>query len=189
MPPTTPAAATATRGRAPTGARCSSSPTVAAASTSGRRLRVQPYWRDVFVLCSQATPREYLELLDGRAWGTSSPATSTSTWRAALAHLGERFGAGTVRVDAGGTLNGALLRAGLVDEISLLVSSGPRRRHEPEVVLRAPDLESADGLIPLRLIGVETLRDDHVWLRYEIVKSRSAAHNEDELFRVGHVSR
>jgi 2,5-diamino-6-(ribosylamino)-4(3H)-pyrimidinone 5'-phosphate reductase len=40
---------------------------------------------------------------------------------AVLAMLAEREGAGVVRVDSGGALTGALLDAGLVDELSLLV--------------------------------------------------------------------
>lgn len=133
-------------------------------------LRAQPYWRDVFVLCSQATPREHLERLDEQGVGYFVAGDDHVDLGAALAHLGKRFGAGTVRVDAGGRLNGALLRAGLVDEISLLVSPVLVGGTSPRSFFRAPDLESADGLIPLRLTGVETLRDDHVWLRYEIAR-------------------
>jgi len=40
---------------------------------------------------------------------------------AMLLTLRERFGARVVRVDSGGALNGALLVAGLVDEVSLLI--------------------------------------------------------------------
>lgn len=43
--------------------------------------------------------------------------------RAALEELADRYGVRTVRMDSGGTLNAALLRAGLVDELSVLVSS------------------------------------------------------------------
>ncbi|MDR7385020.1 dihydrofolate reductase family protein [Promicromonospora iranensis] len=80
---------------------------------------------------------------------------------AALDALGER-GAKVVRVDSGGALTGAMLRAGLVDEISLLVH---------------PCLaEAADGHLwfgthqppasALRLMGAETFDDAVVWLRY-----------------------
>jgi 2,5-diamino-6-(ribosylamino)-4(3H)-pyrimidinone 5'-phosphate reductase len=80
----------------------------------------------------------------------------------ALGMLADREGARVVRVDSGGTLTGALLRADLVDEISLLVhpclaSSGDRRWHGPDP---APPL-------PLEPLAGEQL-DDLVWLRYRV---------------------
>jgi 2,5-diamino-6-(ribosylamino)-4(3H)-pyrimidinone 5'-phosphate reductase len=80
--------------------------------------------------------------------------------RAELAALGER-GARVVRVDSGGALSGALLREGLVDEISLLVHpclAGSGRRwygSTPPVPL------------PLRWLGTEPVGDGLVWMRYE----------------------
>ncbi|WP_125778038.1 dihydrofolate reductase family protein [Antribacter gilvus] len=80
---------------------------------------------------------------------------------AAIGALGER-GARVVRVDSGGSLTGALLHAGLVDEISLLVHpcladpGGGRRWYGTE-----PPPPSA-----LRLTGAEAFDDGAVWLRY-----------------------
>jgi hypothetical protein len=34
----------------------------------------------------------------------------------------------------------------------------------------APDLASPEGVIPLRLIQVENVKGDTVWLRYEVLK-------------------
>ena len=39
----------------------------------------------------------------------------------------------------------------------------------PRSIFVAPDLTSPDGVIPLKLIHVETLQDNIVWLRYEVV--------------------
>ena len=41
---------------------------------------------------------------------------------AALQHLAGRYGVREVQTDAGGTLNGVLVRAGLVDELSVVVA-------------------------------------------------------------------
>ncbi len=87
-----------------------------------------------------------------------------------MEELNSRYGVGVVRADCGGTLNGVLLRAGLVDEISLVVSPCLIGGTTPSSIFVAPDLASAEGTISLRLIGVETLRGDVVWLRYEVVK-------------------
>ncbi len=87
-----------------------------------------------------------------------------------LEQLNERYGVRTVRVDSGGTLNGVLLRAGLVDEFSLLITPSLVGGTSPKSAFRAPDLTSVDGVIPLRLLQVEKLEGDHLWLRYEVVK-------------------
>lgn len=83
---------------------------------------------------------------------------------AMLMILRERFGAGVVRVDSGGGLNGALLDAGLVHEVSLLVH---------------PVLASADVRRPwhgggplaartMDLVTAQTLPDGLVWLRHRL---------------------
>jgi 2,5-diamino-6-(ribosylamino)-4(3H)-pyrimidinone 5'-phosphate reductase len=80
----------------------------------------------------------------------------------ALAALVEQDGARMVRVDSGGALAGALLREGLVDELSLLVhpviAGGDRRWH---------GLSPAPALTLERLAG-ESFDDGVVWLRYRV---------------------
>ena len=83
---------------------------------------------------------------------------------AALGALWER-GARVVRVDSGGSLIGALLRDGLVDELSLLVhpcvtgAAGDRRWHGSAP---APALT-------LERLACEPFDSGLVWLRYRIV--------------------
>ncbi|HJX61267.1 MAG TPA: dihydrofolate reductase family protein, partial [Dehalococcoidia bacterium] len=90
--------------------------------------------------------------------------------RAALEELNARYGVKVVRVDSGGTLNGALLRAGLVDEVSLLIHPSLVGGTTPRSIFLAPDLASANGVAQLRLAHVEQLEGDLVWLRYEVVQ-------------------
>ena len=52
-----------------------------------------------------------------------------------------------VSVDRGGTLNGILLRDGLVDEISILVCPSRVGGMSPKSIFRTPDLISSDGMI------------------------------------------
>jgi 2,5-diamino-6-(ribosylamino)-4(3H)-pyrimidinone 5'-phosphate reductase len=75
-----------------------------------------------------------------------------------------------VRVDSGGTLNGILLRSDLVDEVSVLIHPGLVGGTTPRSIFRAPDLISSEGVIQLRLIHVEQLKGDVIWLRYEVVR-------------------
>ncbi|MCJ7708584.1 MAG: dihydrofolate reductase family protein [Anaerolineales bacterium] len=90
--------------------------------------------------------------------------------RAALEELNARHEVGVVRVDSGGTLNGVLLRAGIVDEVSLLVHPSLIGGISPRSVFRASDLALPESVIPLRLDHVEQLRGGVVWLRYAVVK-------------------
>jgi 2,5-diamino-6-(ribosylamino)-4(3H)-pyrimidinone 5'-phosphate reductase len=87
------------------------------------------------------------------------------TRRVALAPALAGLDAGLVRVDSGGALNGALLRDGLVDEVSLLV--------HPRVVGAADALrwygpEPVPGLA-LERIAAEPLDGGLTWLRHRVV--------------------
>jgi len=90
--------------------------------------------------------------------------------RAALEELHARYGVRTVRVDSGGVLNGALLRAGLVDEVSILVGPCLVGGATPRSIFVAPDLTSAEGVIRLKLVHMEAMRGDIIWLRYEVAR-------------------
>ena len=90
--------------------------------------------------------------------------------RAVLEELAARYGVEVVRVDSGGVLNGALLRAGLVDEVSVLINPCLVGGTSPRSIFVAPDLISGEGVIPLKLTHVESVADDSLWLRYELVK-------------------
>ena len=82
---------------------------------------------------------------------------------ALLDALGRRPGVEVVRVDSGGALTGALLRAGLVDELSLLV--------HPVVVGAAGRRWSGAEEIPptsATTISSEVLDGDLHWLRFRV---------------------
>ena len=86
--------------------------------------------------------------------------------RAALEVVERRYGVTRVLVDSGGTLNGVLLRAGLVDEVSLLVHPclvGGRARTS---VFR-PGAGDDAGVV-LRLADLQQRAGDVVWLRYDV---------------------
>jgi len=131
-------------------------------------LRQWPYWRGCVALCSHATPQEYLRYLEERHIDYIVAGEDHVDMHAALEDLNARYGAQTVLLDSGGTLNGVLLRAGLVNEISLLVHPCLVGGITPRSFFRAPDLTSSEGVIALRLIHVEQIRDQILWLRYEV---------------------
>jgi 2,5-diamino-6-(ribosylamino)-4(3H)-pyrimidinone 5'-phosphate reductase len=126
--------------------------------TQWEALRDCGHWRGVVALRAETTPR----LRDGSAARAFVAGRERVDLAEALGMLADRGSARMVRVDSGGTLTGALLGAGLVDEISLLVhpclaDPGDRRWHGPDP---APPL-------PLEPLAGEQL-DDLVWLRYRV---------------------
>ena len=134
-------------------------------------LREQPFWRDVLVLCCAATPAAQLGRL--RRHRVEHPVLGEKRvdLGAALRVLAERYGVSAVRVDAGGGLNGALLRAGLVDEVSVVIA--------PYLAASAAagQLHLITGLgspaMALELAAFERLRQGHAWLRYTVHDSPS----------------
>ena len=95
--------------------------------------------------------------------------------RTALEELHSRYAVRVVRVDAGGTLNGLLLRQGLVSEVSMLIYPSLVGGEEQSSIFRAPDLPVTAGplaglsnMISLKLIQMEQLNGEVVWLRYEV---------------------
>jgi 2,5-diamino-6-(ribosylamino)-4(3H)-pyrimidinone 5'-phosphate reductase len=84
--------------------------------------------------------------------------------RAARDGLGPALaGVGVVRVDSGGALNGALLQAGLVDEISLLV--------HPLLVGDAPRWYGESAPASLQLVAADVLDGGLAWLRHRTVEA------------------
>jgi riboflavin biosynthesis pyrimidine reductase len=84
----------------------------------------------------------------------------------ALEKIGTRFGVRTLMLEGGGAINGSMLRAGLVDELSVLVAPVVDGRVGTPTLF---DLNGQDTQ-PRRLMlkGVERRADDLLWLRYHI---------------------
>jgi 5-amino-6-(5-phosphoribosylamino)uracil reductase len=89
---------------------------------------------------------------------------------AALDSLGDVFGAKTLLLEGGGVVNGAFLKARLIDEISLLVYPGL------DGLSGSPGIFEGEGTpehMPsagqtLRPLATETLEGGVVWLRYAV---------------------
>jgi 2,5-diamino-6-(ribosylamino)-4(3H)-pyrimidinone 5'-phosphate reductase len=130
----------------------------------------EEYWRDAVALVSSTTPTEYLDYLEKLQVDYIVAGDDHVDMRAALEKLNSRYGVKVVRADCGGTLNGVLLREGLVDEVSLLLSPCLVGGTEPRSIFVAPELTAAEGAIDLRLERMEKLDGDVVWLLYKVVR-------------------
>lgn len=130
-------------------------------------LREAGYWRDVMALVSQSTPTKYLEDLKKRHVPYIVAGGDRIDFMSALEEL-SRQGIKRVRTDSGGTLNGVLLRQGLVDEVSVLVHPVLVGGTTSASMYRAPDPQPGDRSIDLQIISSRRLRNGVVWLRYQV---------------------
>jgi len=142
-------------------------------------LRTLPFWRDVLALSSSTAPPAQIERFKRQGIPYFLAGRTRVDLGAALAAIAGRYNAKTIRVDSGGTLNGVLLRRGLVDEISLLVHPQLVGGISPRTIFRADDLTSAEDVIRLELTANETLSGGLVWLRYNVITKRPPGLPED----------
>jgi riboflavin biosynthesis pyrimidine reductase len=87
--------------------------------------------------------------------------------------LGNTFEVRTLLLEGGGTVNGAFLKAGLIDEISVLMYPGiDGLAGVPSIFEYAgePDERPAAGQ-SLRLLNLEPLEGGLVWLHYRVETS------------------
>ena len=89
--------------------------------------------------------------------------------RRALEALADEYGVKAVRVDAGGSLIGALLRAGLVHEVSVVIEPRLVGGESHRWLVRAPDAAAGDVVV-LKLREVQRFDDDALWLRYDVIR-------------------
>lgn len=147
-------------------------PLLAVVDSRGRppglaRLRGQPYWRDVIALCSESTPREHVDRLEADGVECVQAGAPRVDLRRVLEYLADRHQVRVVRVDAGGSLVGVLLREGLVDEVSVAVEPRLVGGESHRWLVRAPDAEP-DDVVQLSLREVERFEDGMLWLRYDV---------------------
>jgi 2,5-diamino-6-(ribosylamino)-4(3H)-pyrimidinone 5'-phosphate reductase len=135
-------------------------------------LRKAAYWRDMIALCVTSTPKKYLDYLQERHINYIIAGNDHVHLRKALEELNSRYGVKLILLDSGGTLNGILLREGLVDEVSILISPFLIGGTSLRSIFRARDLTSVEGVIRLKLLNVEKMKDDIIWLRYKVIRKK-----------------
>ena len=133
-------------------------------------LRQTPFWKDMIALCSQSTPDEYFQYLNERHIDYVTTGDDHVDIKAALEKLYTFFNIKVIRVDSGGTLNGILLRQGLVNEISVLIEPYLVGGDAAKSIFHEEDLKTPGGVINLKLTHHEKIEDHIIWLKYEVLK-------------------
>jgi riboflavin biosynthesis pyrimidine reductase len=119
----------------------------------------------LIAVLSEQVSQNYLDYLKELQISYIFAGTTEIDLKLALKKLAEHFPIKTIMLEGGGHLNGEMMKAGLVDELSLLV------------------LPLADGTVSttvfesgtiteMELKKAEKLKDDVLWLRYKVKKAR-----------------
>lgn len=85
-------------------------------------LRQSEYCKDPIVLISEKTPQDYIDYLKERDYEFHVIGKDHVEYEKALELMNEKHGVKTILTDTGGTLSSVLLKQGLVNEISILIS-------------------------------------------------------------------
>ncbi|HOH47280.1 MAG TPA: dihydrofolate reductase family protein [Candidatus Cloacimonadota bacterium] len=123
-------------------------------------------------LTSEAAPPEYLAFLRSRNLPYLIEGKSRVDLPKMLEKVKTKLGVHTIATSSGGKLSGALIRAGLLDEINIMLSpvviggfTIPSLFNSPEPVW--PDILPTK----LQLMEVKNLQNDTLWLRYRVGRS------------------
>jgi 2,5-diamino-6-(ribosylamino)-4(3H)-pyrimidinone 5'-phosphate reductase len=120
----------------------------------------------VVAICNERVSDDYLAALRKQGVSYILAGLSDIDLPLALDRIGERFGVRTLMLEGGGGINGSMLRARLVDEVSVLVAPVVDGRVGTAALF---DVEGA-SMSPRRLAleSVEQRADDVLWLRYRV---------------------
>ena len=120
----------------------------------------------VVAILSERVSDDYLAFLRERGVSYLLAGAEGVDLPLALEKIGAMFGVRTLMLEGGGRINGGLLRAGLVDEVSLLVAPVVDAR------IGTPALFDIEGVgtptWALALDGIEQRAGGVVWLRYRV---------------------
>jgi len=130
-------------------------------------LRREEFCKDIVVLVSEKTERDYLQYLEERDCDYYICGEDYVNYEKAFGIIQDELGAGTVFIDAGPTLNGILLEKGLIDEISLLVHPFMVGKKSGKLFER---LELENKNIELEPMTCELLDGKYLHLNYRVVK-------------------
>jgi riboflavin biosynthesis pyrimidine reductase len=120
----------------------------------------------IVAILSERVSDEYLAFLRARGVSYLLAGEGDVDLPLAMEKIGSRFGVKTLMLEGGGRINGGMLAAGLIDEVSVLVAPAVDGRVGTPALF---DID-AEGAAPRRLAleRVEQRPDGVLWLRYRV---------------------
>jgi len=120
------------------------------------------------VLISGTTPAAYRQFLREHDVPYFEAGDGRVELRQAVDRLGEVFGVDCIVSNAGGVLNGAFLRAGLIDEIDIQFLPAVVGLAEAPAIFEGYGVGAVGGPRDLRLISAENRPDGSIFIRYTV---------------------
>lgn len=91
-----------------------------------------------------------------------------------LKKLNKHFGIKTVRIDGGGHVNGSFLKAGLIDEFSLVLAPVADGTIGALSLFEVEEGYGKRKATHFKLKSVKRIFDDFLWIRYQVVKGKKS---------------
>ncbi|MBD3157223.1 MAG: deaminase [Candidatus Lokiarchaeota archaeon] len=129
-----------------------------------------PGWH-ILIMVGYHTPAEYLAYLRREKIPYLVAGEGHVNLEAVFKKLRSKLGVDCILSTAGGKLNGALLRAGLIDEVNIEITPGLVGGTNTPILYESPDLEEEELPTKLKLLSTHVDKGGHVWLRYEVLCS------------------
>ncbi|MHC1723865.1 MAG: dihydrofolate reductase family protein [Aminipila sp.] len=127
--------------------------------------RNSDYCKDIIVLVSTSTPKSYIEYLKERNYDFIVVGDDHVDYAKAFEILCNEYNCKTIRTDSGGVLTNVLLKEGLIDEISMVISPCLVGTDIPNVFRSL----SLPARVELELISSEVVDHNYVSLIYKVL--------------------
>ncbi|MCC6443101.1 MAG: dihydrofolate reductase family protein [Armatimonadetes bacterium] len=121
-------------------------------------------------LVSRTAPPDYLAFLRRERIPYLIGGETHADLPGAMKKLHGLLGLKAIRLWGGGTLNGVMLRAGLIDEIHLILQPALIGGDTTPTLADCPDLAGSDRPAILRLLSAQPQEDGHLWLHYRVIR-------------------
>lgn len=123
------------------------------------------------VLTEKVTPN-YLQHLRNKNVSYIFGGKESIDLKLVLRKLNKFFGIKTIRIDGGGHVNGAFLKAGLIDELSLVLAPLADGTIGALTVFEAEEGYGRRKATHFTLKSVQRIYGDFLWIRYLVVKGK-----------------
>jgi 2,5-diamino-6-(ribosylamino)-4(3H)-pyrimidinone 5'-phosphate reductase len=121
----------------------------------------------LIVIVTEQTPKEYLSYLRTKEIAYILSGQKELDWAVALQKLHDLFGIKKLSLQGGGKINGSLLKAGFIDEVSLIMTPLAVNNSEAPAVFENQVTPETFSTYRFEVIECKQLENNVVWLRYK----------------------